>query len=63
VTAVSVSELLPMQQAELLKLSIVLNEDEQHDDVTQATRLTNGHMLHEYAEEDGQARKALYRVN
>ena len=62
-TAVEVSELLPLHQAELLKLSLVLNEDDQHNDVTSATRLNNGHMLHEFTEEDGQKRKALYRIN
>lgn len=63
VTAISVSEILPLQQAELLKLCIVLNEDEITTDCMKAANLNNGHMLHGVKQDDGSFRKAMYRCN
>lgn len=47
VVATSVREILPLQQAEILKLSLVLNEDELNDDCINAASITNGHLLYQ----------------
>ena len=63
VTAVSVSEILPLQQAELLKLCIVLNEDKISADCAKAANINNGILFHGSKQEDGSFRKAMYRCN
>ena len=43
VTAVAVKDVLPMQQAELLKLALVVNDDDLDKATMEAGSVNNGH--------------------
>ena len=48
VTAVNVKDILPMQHAELLKLCMVVNDDDFDKGTLNAGQKTNGHFLHSF---------------
>lgn len=60
VTAVAVKEILPMQLASLLKLCVVINDDETAKDTVRAGQLTNGHLMHSFIDDEGNTRQAFY---
>jgi hypothetical protein len=53
VTAVSVKEILPMHQAELLKLCMVVNDDDLDKVTMDAGERINGHLLHSFKDKNG----------
>jgi len=48
VTAVSVRNLLPLQQANFLQLCFVVNDDDLPKETINASKVTNGHVLHAF---------------
>jgi len=60
VTAVAVKEILPMQLASLLKLCVVINDDETAKDTVRAGQLTNGYLMHSFIDDEGNTRQAFY---
>ena len=56
VTAVSVKEILPMHQAELLKLTMVVNDDDLDKVTMDAGEKNNGHLLHSFTDKNGDQR-------
>ena len=53
VTAVSVKEILPMHQAELLKLCMVVNDDDLDKVTMDAGERINGQLLHSFKDKNG----------
>ena len=62
VTALAVKDLVPMQQAELLKLSMVVNVDELDKTVMNAASLNNGHLLYSFMDKNGEPRQSFYSL-
>ena len=60
VTAVAVKEILPMHQAELLKLALVVNDDDLDKATMDAGLVNNGHLLHAYKDKTGDMRHSFY---
>jgi hypothetical protein len=60
VTAVAVKEILPLQHAQLLKLCVVVNDDELNKDTINAGSVTNGHLMHSFVDDEGDTRQAYY---
>ena len=60
VTAVAVKDVLPMHQAELLKLALVVNDDDLDKATMEAGSVNNGHLLHAYKDKLGDARHSFY---
>ena len=52
VTALTVKEVLPLQHAQLLKLCMVVNDDDFDKATMEAGQKTNGHFLH-WFKDDG----------
>ena len=61
-TAVSVKDITPMQQAELLKLSLLVNDDELDKATMSAGAVNNGHMLHAFKDKNGELRQSFYSL-
>ena len=61
ITAVSVTEILPSQFANIAsQFSFILNDDDLGKKVSVASEFSNGLLLHGYEDADGEHRKALY---
>ena len=60
VTAVKVKEVLPMEQAALMKFAIVVNDDDLDKATMAAGSLNNGHLLHAGKERTGESRHSFY---
>ena len=60
VTAVAVKDILPMHQAELLKLALVVNDDDLDKATMDAGGVNNGHLLHAYKDKSGDLRHSFY---
>ena len=56
VTATAVKDILPMHQAELLKLSMVVNDDDLEKAVMESANVNNGHLLHSFKDKSGDMR-------
>ena len=56
VTALSVKDITPMDQAELLKLSMVINDDDLSKATTEAGTKNNGHLLYSFKDKNGDTR-------
>ena len=56
VTAVSVKDILPMDHAELLNLSMVINDDDLSKATQEASLKNNGHLLHSFKDKSGDTR-------
>lgn len=62
ITAVSVKDVLPMPQAELLKLSLVVNDDDLDKSTMAAGSINNGHLLHAFRDSCGDQRQSFYSL-
>ena len=60
VTAVAVKDVLPMKQAELLKMAIVVNDDDLDKATMDAGSRNNGHLIHATKEKGGEIRHSFY---
>ena len=60
VTAVSVKDVLPMKQAELLKMAIVVNDDDLDKATMEAGARNNGHLIHVCKDKNGVNKHSFY---
>lgn len=59
----AVKNVLPMHQAELIKLAMVVNTDEDlAKSVMQAGDMNNGHLLHQFKDINGEMRQSFYSL-
>lgn len=59
-TAVAVKEILPLQHAHLLKLCVVINDDDLSKTTQKAGSVVNGHLMHSFIDDEGVQRQAFY---
>lgn len=55
-TAVAVRDILPLQHAQLLKMCVVVNDDDVAPETLLAGKASNGHMMHSFADDEGETR-------
>ena len=55
-------DILPMHQAELLKLSMVVNDDDLEKVVMESANVNNGHLLHSFKDKSGDMRQSFYSL-
>ena len=60
VTAVTVRDVLPMQQAELMKMSIVVNDDDLDKVTMDSGHLNNGQLIHLSKDKNGEMMHSFY---
>ena len=60
VTAVTVRDVLPMQQAELMKMSIVVNDDDLNKATMESGNLNNGQLIHLEKDKNGEMMHSFY---
>lgn len=53
VTAVAVQEILPLQHAQMVKLCVVINDDEVPKEAVQASSVNNGLLMHSFVDDEG----------
>lgn len=62
-TATKVLDVLPMKHAELLKLTMLVNDDDLDRATMAASSMTNGHLLHAFKDATNEQRQAFYSFN
>ena len=62
VTATSVKEILPMHHGEILKVSMLINDDELDKETREAGMKVNGHLMHQFKDSSDDLRWSFYRA-
>ena len=54
--------MVPLTQAELLKLSLVINDDDLDKTTIEAGTINNGQILHSFKDKSGEMRQSFYSL-